>query len=119
MEFHGRKIIIEKAKAPRRTLVNKLSTNTVANDSQSMHKMPPTINGFRSRLPTTPSEEQRPFQNINSTLPNEIVPKKKNIALSSESILTGMKMIQVNSQVKEGRIHLKTFPDTKANQLNH
>ena len=30
-----------------------------------------------------------------------------------------MKMKHLNFQVKEGRIHLKAFPVTKANQLNH
>ena len=30
-----------------------------------------------------------------------------------------MKMKHLNSQVNEGRIHLKAFPGSKANQLNH
>ena len=30
-----------------------------------------------------------------------------------------MKMKHLNSQVKEGIIHLKAFPGVKANQLNH
>ena len=30
-----------------------------------------------------------------------------------------MKIKQLNSQVKEGRIHLKAFPGAKGNQLNH
>ena len=30
-----------------------------------------------------------------------------------------MQMKHLNSQVKEGRINLKTFPGTKGNQLNH
>ena len=66
MEFHGRKIIIEEAKTPPRTLVNELYTNAVANDQQNMHKMPPTINDVKSSLPTAPTEEQIPIQNINS-----------------------------------------------------
>ena len=44
LEFQGRKIIIKEAKTPPRTLVNELSSSTVANDQQSMHKMLPTIN---------------------------------------------------------------------------
>ena len=39
-------------------------------------------------------------------------------ALFSDSILQGMRMKQLNSQVKEGKIHLKPFPGTKANQSN-
>ena len=30
-----------------------------------------------------------------------------------------MKMKHLNSQVQKGTIHLKAFPGTKANQLNH
>ena len=30
-----------------------------------------------------------------------------------------MKMKHLNFQLEEGRIHLKAFPGTKANQLNH
>ena len=76
LEFHGRKIIIEEAKTPPRTLVYELSTSAVANDQQSMHKMPPTINDVRSRLPTAPTEEQHPIQNSNSTFSSAFIPKK-------------------------------------------
>ena len=71
-EFHGCKIIIEKAKTSPRTLVNELSASAVANDQQSMHKMSRTINDVRSRSPTAPTEEQRPIQNINSTFSNAV-----------------------------------------------
>ena len=37
MECHGRKIIIEEAKTPPRTLLNELSTSAVANNQQNMH----------------------------------------------------------------------------------
>ena len=33
------------------------STSTLANDLESMYKMPPTINDVKSRLPTAPIEE--------------------------------------------------------------
>ena len=76
LEFHGRKIITEKSKTIPRALVNKSSTNAVANDQRNMHKMAPTISDVRSRLPTAPTEEQNPIQNIKSTFPNAIIPKK-------------------------------------------
>ena len=78
LEFHGRKIIIEETKTPPRTLLNYLSTSAVANDQQNMHKMPPTNNDVRSKLPTAPTEKQSPIQNINSTYCNTVIPKKKN-----------------------------------------
>ena len=85
LEFHGRKIIIEEAKTPPRTLIE-LSRNAVANDQKSMHEIPPTINNVRSRLPTSPTEEQHPIQNISNTFSNAVIQKKKNIALLSDHI---------------------------------
>ena len=61
LKFHGRKIIIEEAKIPPRTFVNELFTSAVANHQQIMHKMTPTINNIRSRLPTATTEEQCPL----------------------------------------------------------
>ena len=81
MEFQGSKIIIEEGKTLSRTLVNKLSTSAVANDQQSMHKIPPIISDVRSKLPTAPAEEQCQIQNISSIYSNAVIPKKKNIAL--------------------------------------
>ena len=83
MEFHGRKIITEEVKSLPRPLVNKLSTNAVANDQKSMHKMFPTINNIRSRLPTAPNEEDS-IQNINNTFPNTIIPKTKSLRFSGQ-----------------------------------
>ena len=71
-----------------------------------MHEMPPTINDARSKLPTAPTAEQSLIQNINSTYSNAVLPKKKNIALFSDSMPRAMKMKHLNSQVKEGRILL-------------
>ena len=97
LEFHGRKIIIEEAKTPPRTLIE-LSRNAAANDQQSMHKIPPTINNVRSSLPTSPTEEQHPIQNINNTFSNAVIQKKKNIALLSDNIPRGMKTKHLNSR---------------------
>ena len=84
-----------------------------------MHKMPPTINDVRSRLPSVPTEEQHPTQNIKGTFSSAVIPKMKNFALFSNSIFRGMKLKHLNSQVNEERIHLKAFPSAKAIQLNH
>ena len=93
MEFHDRKIMIEEVKTPPRALVNKLSTI----DQKSTYKMPPLINNVRSRLPTALTDKLHPIQNIISTFPNAIIPKKKNITLSSDSISRGMEVKQLNS----------------------
>ena len=78
--------------------MNELFTSAEANDQQNMQKMPPNTNDVRSKLPTAPTEEQSPIQNINSTYSNAVIPKKKNIALFSDSIPRGMKMKHLNSQ---------------------
>ena len=81
LEFYGRKIIIEEAKTPPKTLVKELSTSPLANDYQSMHKISPTFDDVRSRLLKTPTEEQCPIQYIKSTFSKAAITKKKNIAL--------------------------------------
>ena len=58
--------------------------------------MSPTINYVRSRLPTAPTEKQRPIQNIKNTFSTAVIPKKKNIALFSDSVPRGMKMKHLN-----------------------
>ena len=63
-----------------------------------MHKMPPTINNVKLRLPTAPAEEQRPIQNMNSAFSNAVTTKKKSIAFFSDSIPQGMKMKHLNSR---------------------
>ena len=74
------------------------------------------INDVRSTLPTARTEEQNPIQNINSTYSNAVIPKKKSIALFSDSIPRGIQMKHLNSQVKQERIHVKEFPGARANQ---
>ena len=96
-------------------LSKKISTSAVANDLQSIHKMP----SLHSDVTTAPTEEQRPIQNINSTFANAAVPKKENIATFLDSIPRGIEKKHLNSQVKEERIHLKVFPSVKTNQLDH
>ena len=45
--------------------------------------------------------------------------KKSDIALFSDSIPRGMKIIKINRQIQGGRIHVKAFPGAKSTQLNH
>ena len=78
-----------------------------------MDKMPPTINDLKSKLPTAPTEEQSPIQNINSTYSNAVIPKK-NLAL-----FFGQYTWRDETSKFPGRIQLKTFPGAKANQLSH
>ena len=50
---------------------------------------------------------------------NAVNPKRKDIALFADSIPKDMRMNDLNSRVKGGKIHLKSFHGPKASQLNH
>ena len=148
LEFHGRKIIIEEAKTPPRTLITDLFTSAVANDQKVCLKYLPSLTMSDQdyqqhlqknnlQLRTFPVDTRRKFKvnktserlmyvqftscvhGVNSTYSDAVIPKKKDIALFSDSIPQGMKMKHLISQVKERRIHLTAFPGAKANQLYH
>ena len=85
--FTALKISVEEAKTPFSALIKELSLSVAANNQQGMHRMPTIINNIRSRLPTVPTEEQHPIQNINSTFSNAVIQKKNNISLVLDSIL--------------------------------
>ena len=59
------------------------------------------------------------MQRVIHSYGNAVNPKQKDIALFADSIPKGMRMKDLNSQFKGGKIHLKSFPGTKASQLNH
>ena len=45
--------------------------------------------------------------------------KKKNIVLFTDSILKTLRIGELNRHINGGKVHLKSFPGSKANQLNH
>ena len=45
--------------------------------------------------------------------------KIKNIVLFTDSILKTLRMGELNRHINGGKVHLKSFPGSKANQLNH
>ena len=59
------------------------------------------------------------IQRVIHSYGNAVNTKRKNTALFADSIPEGMKMKDLNSCVKGGKIHLKSFPGAKANQLKH
>ena len=77
LEFYCRKIFIEEAKTPPKTLLNELSTSTVANDQQNMHKMPPTINDVRSRLPKHLQKNKVQFRTLAVHIPMQLYQRRK------------------------------------------
>ena len=56
---------------------------------------------------------------MTSTYSNVVRNKKKNIVLFTDSILKALRMGELNRHINGGKVHLKSFPESKANQLNH
>ena len=66
-----------------------------------------------------PSLQPPPIQRVIHSYGNTVNTKRKDIALFANSIPKGMRMKDINSGNKSGKIHLKSFPGVKASQLNH
>ena len=56
---------------------------------------------------------------MTSTNSNVVRNKKKNIVLFTDSILKTLHIGELNRHINGGKVHLKSFPWSKANQLNH
>ena len=50
---------------------------------------------------------------------NATNPKQKDVSLFADRIPKGMRMKNLNSRAKGGKIHLNSLPRAKASQLNH
>ena len=59
------------------------------------------------------------IQQIIGSYRNAVLPKKRAVALFSNSTFKGMNIKSINKQVKGGRIYVKAFPGTKLSQLMH
>ena len=66
-----------------------------------------------------PPLQPPPIQRVIHSYGNTVNTKRKDIALFADSIPKGMRMKDINSCIKGGKIHLKSFPGAKASQLNH
>ena len=66
-----------------------------------------------------PPVQPPPIQPVINSYGNAVNPRRKDIPFFADSIPKGMRMKDLNSHVKSGKIHLKSFPGAKANQLNH
>ena len=60
-----------------------------------------------------------PIQRVIHSYGNKVNTTRKDIALFADSIPKGMRMKDINSRIKGGKTHLKSFPGAKASQLNH
>ena len=88
--FHGNPLVTEMSESPL---------------EQSNHYSQPPI-------------QPPPIQWVINSYGNAANPRRNNIALFADSIPKGMKMKDLNSRVKGGKIHLKLFPGAKASPLH-
>ena len=66
-----------------------------------------------------PPLQPPPIQRVIHSYGNTVNTKRKDIELFADSIPKCMRMKDINSRIKGGKIHLKSFPGAKASQLNH
>ena len=66
-----------------------------------------------------PPKRQSPFQKITNSYADIVSPKMKSFVIFSDSKIQGLKMKQFNSYIQGGKVYLKAFHGTKADQLNH
>ena len=91
IDFHDNPLVIEMSKSPL---------------EQSNHHFQPPL-------------QPPPLQRVIHSYGNTVNTKRKDIALFADSIPKGMRMKDINSCIKGGKIHLKPFHGAKASQLNH
>ena len=66
-----------------------------------------------------PPIQPPPIKRVINSYGNAANARRKDIALCADSTPKGIRMKDLNSCVKGGKIHLKSFPGAKASQLNH
>ena len=91
IDFHDNPLVIEMSKSPL---------------EQSNHYFQPPL-------------QPPPIQRVIYSYGNTVNTKRKDTALFADSIPKGMRMNDINSCIKGGKIHLKLLHGAKASQLNH
>ena len=86
IDFHDNPLVIEMSKSPL---------------EQSNHYFQPPL-------------QSPPIQRVIHSYGNTVNTKRKDTALFADSIPKGMRMKDINSRIKGGQIHLKSFPGAKS-----
>ena len=115
VEFHGNKLIVEIVKTPLRTIYS----NNTSIESSNLLEALPNIPPFKPSNSTRSNADQPVKQKIRNSYSDAVTPNKKDILLFADSIPRKMKVKDIISKIKGGRIHLKLFPGAKTRQLIH
>lgn len=77
------------------------------------------IHSSKPAFPTRSNADQPLIQNIKNLYSSAVIDNKKYIYLFAETIPREIKMKDINSKIKRGRIQPKQFLDAKSKVLNH
>ena len=98
----------------KKTLPNKNDTHSDHNRRENIKVVSGT-----NKITKDHHENRLNVNRMTSAYSNVVRNKKKNIELFTDSILKTLLMGELNRHINGGKVHLKSFPGSKANQLNH
>ena len=98
----------------KKTLPNKNDTHSDHNRRENIKVVSGT-----NKITKDHHENRLNVNRMTSAYSNVVRNKKKNIELFTDSILKALLMGELNRHINGGKVHLKSFPGSKANQLNH
>ena len=107
------KSCITNTKHTKKTLSKKNNTQSDHNRRENIKAVSVT-----NKITMDHHENRLNINRMTSTYSN-VRNKKKNIELFTNSILKTLRMGELNRHINGGKVHLKSFPGSKANQLNH
>ena len=93
------------------------STLSKKNDTQSDHNSRENIKAVSgtNKITKDHNENRLNINRMTSTYSNVVRNKKKNIALFTNSVLKTLRMGELNRHINGEKVHLKSFPGSKAN----
>ena len=100
---------------------NTKTTQPKKNETQTKHNRHESMKALRrtNKIIKDHDENRLNVNRMTSSYSNVVKNKKKNIDLFTDSILKTLRMGELNRYIYSGKVYLKSFPCSKANQLNH
>ena len=97
----------------------KIQKNCITNRKHKKNALPKMDDAIKAVSRANKNIKYHHENRIKSTYSNVVRNKKNKIVLFTDSILKIIRMGELNCHVNGGKVHLKSFPGSKAKQLNH
>ena len=97
----------------------KIQKNCITNRKHKKNALPKMDDAIKAVSRANKNIKYHHENRIKSTYSNVVRNKKNKIVLFTDSILKILRMGELNCHVNGGKVHLKSFPGSKAKQLNH